>query len=53
MQSNADLEELNACHCLFLHALRLVIKERRRSRVPITIEVAGQSMREVTLLKSM
>ena len=48
------LAEINACHCLFLQGLdeprsnelKLVLREGRLSKIPVAIEVAGQSLGE-------
>src|SRR5260221_2924129 len=54
MESVGYLDEINACHCLFLqeldeprsNSLRMVLKEGRLSKIAVAIEVAGQSMGE-------
>ena len=54
MESSGYLDELNACHYLFLqeldesrsNSLRIVLKEGRVSKIPVAMEVAGHSMGE-------
>jgi hypothetical protein len=54
MEAAHYFDELNSCHCLFFqeldepraNGLRLVVKEGRVSKIPVAIEVAGQSLGE-------
>ena len=54
MNATKYLEEINACHTLFLsavdetspNALRLVLREGRLAKTPVTVDVAGQSLGE-------
>src|SRR5258708_35964843 len=52
METSGTLDELNECHTLFLqelvepraNALKLVLREGRLSKIPVALEVAGQSL---------
>jgi len=54
METSGTLDELNACYALFLqeldeprsNSLRTLLKEGRLSKIPVAIEVAGQSLGE-------
>jgi hypothetical protein len=54
MEASGYLDEINACYCLFLqelvepraNGLKLVLREGRLSKIPVAIEVAGQSLGE-------
>lgn len=54
MNANKYLEEINACHVIFLSALdepspnslRLVLREGRLTKAPVAVEVGGQSLGE-------
>ena len=54
MNATKYLEEINACHTLFLTALdepspnslRLVLREGRITKTPVSIEIAGQCLGE-------